>query len=498
MQTSKQRLLSLKAVFTKRNMLIAWKTVRNGLRNQDLDDLHDYLDVHRNRDAFVWRLRADVLTGRYRPNEATIISLEKKHGIGRRLMLPTPADALLLQTLVNAIEPRLRRRQPSKAAHYARSHRPPAEDSVDATFPYPWWQLWPQFQQRIWNFTNVKAYVVVTDVANYFDSIPLGTLRDSVASLARLEQPVLDFLFFLLEAFVWRPDYIPLSGVGLPQLNFDAPRLLGHCYLFPIDRLIDSATQAHYVRWMDDINFGVDSESDARALLSNIDTRLNMLGVRLNVAKTKILSATQAQSHFQLQENRQLTILGNSYQYGSRSTLLRQLITVLLEERYDRFRAAPRDGAWTKVLKRYYTVFGKAQHDVLEAEVPTHLKNYADVRASIFRYYRALGFSIDRLDHIHDYITDHCTDDASLFGACRLLTEWEIAVRSVGRARMITLAGWLRLNGQNRVSAFCGGLWLLAKYGSTRRLWDYIQRTGAVWQRSAWAARVSLAGWSGS
>ena len=44
-----------------------------------------------------------------------------------------------------------------------------------------------------------------------------------------------NFLFFLLDAFTWRPYYMPASGVGLPQLNFDAPRLLAHAYLFPID-----------------------------------------------------------------------------------------------------------------------------------------------------------------------------------------------------------------------------------------------------------------------
>jgi hypothetical protein len=61
-------------------------------------------------------------------------------------------------------------------------------------------------------------------------------MRHAVAEMGRFRKGVMDLLFYMLEAFVWRPEYIPLSGVGLPQINFDAPRLLAHCYLFPADR----------------------------------------------------------------------------------------------------------------------------------------------------------------------------------------------------------------------------------------------------------------------
>jgi hypothetical protein len=74
-------------------------------------------------------------------------------------------------------------------------------------------------------------YIVVTDIANYFDCIPLASLRNTLASCGKFSENLLNFLFYLLEAFSWRPYYMPHSGVGLPQINFDAPRLLAHAYL---------------------------------------------------------------------------------------------------------------------------------------------------------------------------------------------------------------------------------------------------------------------------
>src|SRR6266403_2229318 len=80
------------------------KTVRTGLRRQSLTDLHDFLDVHRNLDSYLLTVRTEVLTGQYRPLPPEVILVEKRDGIPRRMCLPGPADAILLQTLVDALE----------------------------------------------------------------------------------------------------------------------------------------------------------------------------------------------------------------------------------------------------------------------------------------------------------------------------------------------------------------------------------------------------------
>ena len=249
----------------------AWKhSVRTGLRRQPLSDLHDFLDVHRNLKPFLQALRSEVLSGQYRPSPPEITLLEKRDGIPRRLVLPAAADAILLQTIVNALEKVIAAGEVHPHAYYSQSHAPPTPEDVDGTFAYPWWILWPQFQQRIWQFARTYDYVVITDLANYFDCIPLAALRNRISSLGAFSETVLNFLFFLLDAFTWRPYYMPPSGVGLPQLNFDAPRLLAHAYLFPIDAELQRTTDGDFVRWMDDINCGAPDPETAHRLLRGV------------------------------------------------------------------------------------------------------------------------------------------------------------------------------------------------------------------------------------
>jgi hypothetical protein len=167
----------LDTVFAIPKMRAAWKTVRTGLRHQPLPDLHDFLDVHQNLDPYLLTLRAEVLTGNYRPIPPEIILVEKRDGLPRRLCLPGPGDAILLQTAVDVLETAVRSQQPHSNAYYSRTHVPNFAQDVDGTFAYPWWILWPEFQKRIWNFAGSYNFVGVTDVANYFDCIPfLGSI----------------------------------------------------------------------------------------------------------------------------------------------------------------------------------------------------------------------------------------------------------------------------------------------------------------------------------
>ena len=47
------------------------------------------------------------------------------------------------------------------------------------------------------------------------------------------------------------------KGTKLRSCFNGAPRLLAHALLFEVDYLLKKRTQNNFVRWMDDINFGV-------------------------------------------------------------------------------------------------------------------------------------------------------------------------------------------------------------------------------------------------
>lgn len=266
------------------NIKKAWKTsIRAGLRKQIIPDLHDYLDIHRNIDGISGRISSLVCAGHYKASAAEFVTLEKKDGITRRLAIPDPTDALILQSIIDSIEPDIINSQPNNNSYYSRTHTPPSVDNIDSSFSYPWWKLWPEFQERIWKFTQTHEFVVVTDIANYFDTIPLNALRNTLSGIVKINEDVLNLLFFILEALSWRPFFMPHSGVGLPQIDFDAPRLLSHAYLFKVDKELKILTKDSFVRWMDDIDSGVSSREDGKKLLQTLQQVLNSQGLQLNL-----------------------------------------------------------------------------------------------------------------------------------------------------------------------------------------------------------------------
>lgn len=132
--TNVDRLIALEEIFSVPHLKKVWsKTVRQGLRRQAVRDLHDYLDVHSNASAFFRRVRTDILTGNYRPREPDPATLEKKLGLKRTLLIPSAADALVLQAIVDSIEALLRNAQPHDNAYYSRTHDGPSVEEFQGT-----------------------------------------------------------------------------------------------------------------------------------------------------------------------------------------------------------------------------------------------------------------------------------------------------------------------------------------------------------------------------
>lgn len=485
-------ILDLDYAFKSTKIVKAWKaTVRNGLRKQHLHDLHDFLDIHRNIQPFADRLRQDILNGHYKPSAPEFVLLEKRDGIPRRLAVPDPADAIALQCIVEVLEVELKKAQPSTNAYYSRTHMPGDIDQVDGTFAYPWWILWPQFQKRIWKFTQSYQYIVVTDIANYFDSIPLPSLRNTLASCGRFSENLLNFLFFLLETLSWRPYYMPHSGVGLPQINFDAPRLLAHAYLFNVDKELDAATNGNFVRWMDDMDAGVNTREEGKKLLRNLDNVLGSQGLRLNTSKSKILFAAEAVTHFWIQENRALTIIENSIRYGPATQAIQKKRCLLLRKRFRVFNRKPRAGQWEKVLKRFLNLFGLLRDSYLEKHIQLILDDIPGLRPAALNYFLRLGITEKRFSTIEKFLlSGHCEDDVSLLEAVQCLISWETPATGKIVKRMTLLARRISQKSGTYVSSgVIAALWLLAKYGTRADLMSLIASSKDVWGKSSWTAR---------
>ncbi len=129
----------------------------------------------------------------------------------------------------------------------------------------------PRSPKRITQEKSKGLCIVVTDIANYYDFINYTRLRNVVAGTIKVRETILDFLIFVLSSILWQPDYTPRFEVGLPQINTDAPRILAHCFLFELDKVLAEFPRVDYARFMDDIDLGVDSILEAKQILKQID-----------------------------------------------------------------------------------------------------------------------------------------------------------------------------------------------------------------------------------
>jgi hypothetical protein len=404
-----------------------------------------------------------------------------------------PEDALLLECLCIHLMPILKDKQPSQKAYFSRNHtRPQSPEEFEANSDYPWWVLWPMFQQEIFGFAREFNYVVIADVANYYDSIDFVQLRNYLAHNIPSSEPLLDFIFFLLEKYVWRPDYLPFPGRGIPQAELDCPRLLAHIFLFEVDAYLDETTKGHFVRWMDDIDFGCNTTDEAKQILQTLSELLQSRGLSLNLNKCQILAGKSALEHFQVKENMFLTVFErriDRLKLSKNPNLANE--RKRLRQRYKKFESIMDVGNGKKVLKRYFTISSKIQDDYLVKKSKYFLENEPSLRPTIFRYLSSIGWSKEREDMLTRYILK-TYDEESMFKAVSVLLDWKPIGIVPYIYRMRRLAG--NLAARDTCGFICA-LWLLGKFGSSVDIEHLLSKYSRVWTRNTWVARQVTSIW---
>ena len=243
------------------------------------------------------------MSGVYAPKSPLKLLSEKSKGLCRQLVIPSVNDALLLQTLSDALWEEIKTKAPSPNAKYAPNDHGFAKIIKGQSSDYGPVGVWLAFQESVFGFTGRKKLIVVTDIANYYDFISYDHLRSVLSELSLAREHSLDLLIYTLSHMLWQPDYMPRVQIGLPQVNLDGARLLAHSFLFEIDRLLVSKPQLEYARFMDDIAIGTDNIVEAKAIIRDLDLALQTRQLRLNSGKTKILTSKEAQRYYRINEN---------------------------------------------------------------------------------------------------------------------------------------------------------------------------------------------------
>jgi hypothetical protein len=472
----------LKAVINAARLRSRWREkVRDAMRTQPIPDALEHLDSHISLDALTEALESQLMSGAYVPKTPIRVLVEKSKGLCRQIVIPSVRDALVLQTLSDAIWDELRKHAPTSNAFYAPNDQRFSTAIKGHVNEYGPVQAWLDFQKEILGFTDRKNFIVVTDISNYYDSIGHDHLRNTISGLINVKEQSLDLMIHALSHMLWQPDYMPRVAIGLPQMNLDAPRLLAHSFLFEIDELVSNSFRVEYARYMDDIDMGVDSYPAAKRALRDLDLALQTRQIRLNSGKTKILKSEEAVKHFRIRENR---IISSVYDLISNRAILPS--AVLKEKKWFKCaierglqRGSFLDGSGSKILKRLINISKEFNIEISDECFKKIIYEYPDVRQNILIWWQSTGFALKKAEIILHYIRDkHIVDQITYIQIATCIVNMRIK-RSLPVDNIIDKIiesieptdPWLLF----------ARLWLLSKFGKPVDIMRLVEESVPIW-----------------
>lgn len=306
MQSPKFKFLrpELEGVFSRNLLKEEWKKrVGYQIRKQLIFDLIEYRDYKDSIEIHIDQILHDIMSGMFQVRVSKRYLSEKSKGLCRQMTLIHPLDLLVLERLSRSFYLDLKSKCPSKSAFFEPDDGSFIKGFQQVDFQYGSFASWKKFQKKIFGFSDENKFIVVTDVANFYDFINFQQLRNIISSIASIKESVLDLLIYILNRLTWTPDFMPLSQVGMPQIETTATRVLANAMLYEVDRVCEDSAALNYARFMDDMDIGVDDIPNAKKIVRDIDLTLQSRQLRLNSSKTKILSSDEALDHFCVFEN---------------------------------------------------------------------------------------------------------------------------------------------------------------------------------------------------
>ncbi len=471
------RAKKLRAIFSPKNIERIWKEkVKVSMRDQFLCDGIENFDFHVSRKVESQKLSHLILSGEYVPQKAQRILVEKSKGLCRQLVIPSIRDAIVLQCLSDALYSEIKGKAPtSKAFFEPKDHKFSSPPSGYGTFA-----AWLNFQKELFKFSKTRKFVVVTDIANYYDSISYVHLRNAIASISGVDECVIDMLIYVLSDLLWQPDYTPRIEVGLPQINLDAPRLLAHCFLYELDTYLASDPGRDFVRYMDDIDIGVDTIVDAKRVLKTVDLVLQTKQVRLNSGKTVILTRSEAIRHFRIFENARIDSVQANVDHRLKHGLPldRQRAHVEARVRQGLRKKSFDAGNGEKVLKRWLGLAAKTGATVKSEALEDLIKRRPSVRENVYSFIRSRPLTPSIAGILaRAGQSGLLVDDAAMVEMSNHLVETFVK----NRRCHAMLEALIASNDPQTYFGLYSRLWLLSKYGTTVQILATLQDARNVW-----------------
>ena len=134
---------------------------------------------------------------------------------------------------------------------------------------------------------NRFNFLVVADIAGYYENIDLATLRSDLNQL-NIDKNLVNFL--MINLFRWSTQQV--RGRSLPQ-GLSASDILAKLYLNTIDLSLNDLGITH-LRYVDDIRIFSSTENKAKNSLMFLTEQLRHRGLLIQTAKLKILNKIDA------------------------------------------------------------------------------------------------------------------------------------------------------------------------------------------------------------
>lgn len=174
----------LKGVITQPILQRSWKSLGGQLRKQLFLDFIEFKDYDQRIVEISTQLASNVQSASYRPEKPIHYLVEKSRGLCRQMTQCRPEDLLILETLTKSLKAELVDGRPSKNAFFEPDEQKFARNRTKLGFQeYSATASWKNFQQAIFKFSKERNFVVVTDVANFYDFISFGHLRNIISSI---------------------------------------------------------------------------------------------------------------------------------------------------------------------------------------------------------------------------------------------------------------------------------------------------------------------------
>jgi hypothetical protein len=232
---------------------------------------------------------------------------------------------------------------------------------------------------------------------------------------------------------------------------------------------------------MDDIDIGVNSLSEAREVIKNLDLALQTRQLRLNSGKTRILTEVEARRHFRIRENVWIGALADRIdaKKANKASLFNERRKVELSIRAGLRRDAFSSGNGDKILKRLVNLARETSAHITNDHFFHILTNWPSLRPTMLHWWQEHTSPALKLNLLTQILQDnHLVDDASLIEIASALVAARLPDNAWVRAHIKAILDGL---GSTSIWSLYAQIWVSSKYSSNDELMLIIETKASMW-----------------